>query len=169
MSSGELHLKRVEDVEGRITDLGLNSSSTKLIPANCVLVGLAGQGRTRGTVAINLIALCTNQSIAAIFPSPSFVPEYLFHNLDARYDELRELSTGDGGRGGLNLKIIKGIEIPFPSLEEQKAIAAVLSDMDIELSALEARRTKVKELKQAMMQELLMGKTRLIAKEESHV
>ncbi|MDO9068299.1 MAG: restriction endonuclease subunit S [Deltaproteobacteria bacterium] len=169
MSSGELHLKRVEEVEGRITELGLNSSSTKIVPRNCVLVGLAGQGKTRGTVAINLIALCTNQSIAAIFPNPSFISEYLYYNLDARYDELRELSTGDGGRGGLNLKIIKAITIPFPSLQEQKAIAAVFADMDAELSALESRRYKAKELKQAMMQELLTGKTRLIAKEESHV
>jgi len=169
MSSGELHLKRVQDVEGRITKLGLNNSSTKIIPSRCVLVGLAGQGKTRGTVAINLIELCTNQSIAAVFPNESFNSEYLFHNLDARYDELRELSTGDGGRGGLNLKIIKSIDIPFPSLEEQDAIASALSYLDAELAALEARRDKTRNIKQAMMQELLTGKTRLIAKEESHV
>jgi len=162
MSSGELHLKRVQDVEGRITELGLNNSSTKIIPSHCVLIGLAGQGKTRGTVAINLIELCTNQSIAAIFPNKSFNSEYLFHNLESRYDELRELSTGDGGRGGLNLKIIKSIDIPFPSLEEQDAIASVLSDLDAELAALEARRDKTLNLKCAMMQELLTGKTRLI-------
>ncbi len=162
MSSGELHLKRVQDVEGRITELGLNNSSTKIIPSRCVLIGLAGQGKTRGTVAINLIELCTNQSIAAIFPNKSFNSEYLFHNLDARYDELRELSTGDGGRGGLNLKIIKSIDIPFPSLEEQDAIASVLSDLDAELAALESRREKTRDIKQAMMQELLTGKTRLV-------
>lgn len=45
MSSGELHLKRVYDVVGRITQLGLNNSSTKFIPENSVLVGLAGQGK----------------------------------------------------------------------------------------------------------------------------
>jgi type I restriction enzyme S subunit len=162
MSSGELHLKRVQDVEGRITKLGLNNSGTKIIPSRCVLVGLAGQGKTRGTVAINLIELCTNQSIAAIFPNESFNSEYLFHNLDARYDELRELSTGDGGRGGLNLKIIKSIDIPFPSLDEQDAIASALSDLDAELAALEARRDKTRNLKWAMMQELLTGKTRLV-------
>lgn len=162
MSSGELHLKRVQNVEGKITELGLNYSSTKIIPSHCVLIGLAGQGKTRGTVAINLIELCTNQSIAAIFPNKSFNSEYLFHNLDARYDELRELSTGDGGRGGLNLKIIKSIDIPFPSLEEQDAIALVLSNLESELSSLEARRNKTLYVKQAMMQELLTGKTRLV-------
>jgi len=56
----------------------------------------------------------------------------------------------------------KKTEIPFPSLPEQTAIATVLSDMDAEITALEQRRNKTKELKQAMMQELLTGKTRLI-------
>lgn len=53
-------------------------------------------------------------------------------------------------------------EIPFPSLPEQIAIAAFLSDMDAELEALEARREKTRALKQAMMHELLTGRTRLI-------
>jgi len=49
-----------------------------------------------------------------------------------------------------------------PTKDEQTAIAAVLSDMDAELAALEARRDKTRGLKQAMMQELLTGRTRLV-------
>ena len=161
MNSGELNLKQVYAVEGRITEAGLANSSTKMIPAKCVLIGLAGQGKTRGTVAMNHLELCTNQSIAAIFPNESFIPEYLYYNLDNRYDELRELSMGDGGRGGLNLRIIKSISLPFPPVTEQSAIATVLSGMDAELAALDARLTKTRALKQAMMSELLTGKTRL--------
>ncbi len=52
--------------------------------------------------------------------------------------------------------------VQLPDLPEQTAIAAVLSDMDAELAALEARRDKTRNLKQAMMQELLTGKTRLV-------
>ena len=54
------------------------------------------------------------------------------------------------------------IEIPFPSLPEQRAIAAILSDMDAEIAALEARRDKTRVLKQGMMQELLTGRIRLV-------
>lgn len=54
------------------------------------------------------------------------------------------------------------VEMPLPAVDEQAAIAAVLSDMDAELSALEARRDKTRALKQAMMQELLTGRTRLV-------
>lgn len=162
MSSGELNLKIVYDVEGRITELGLKSSSAKMIPEKCVLVGLAGQGKTRGTVAMNMVPLCTNQSIAAILPNHEFASEYLYYNLDSRYDELRGLSTGDGGRGGLNLAIIKSISVPFPKVEEQAAIASVFSDMDAEIVAIESRRDKTRALKEGMMQELLTGKTRLL-------
>ena len=49
-----------------------------------------------------------------------------------------------------------------PTVEEQLAIAGVLSDMDTEIQALEKRRAKTYDLKQAMMQELLTGKTRLV-------
>ena len=165
MNSGELNNKIVHDVEGRITERGLRESSTKTVPPRCVLVGLAGQGKTRGTVAINMVELCTNQSIAAIYPSESFVSEYLYYNLDARYEELRGMSTGDGGRGGLNLQIILSIVVPFPHVDEQTAIAAVLSDMDAEIAALERRRDKTRVVKQGMMQQLLTGRVRLVKSE----
>jgi type I restriction enzyme S subunit len=162
MSSGELHLKRVEDVAARITEDGLRNSAATVLPKRCVLIGLAGQGKTRGTVAINMVELSTNQSIGAVLPSPAFIPEYLFYHLDRRYAELRELSSGGGGRGGLNLGLIGSITIPLPAIAEQSAIAAVLSDMDAEIAALEARRDKTRALKQGMMQELLTGRTRLV-------
>jgi type I restriction enzyme S subunit len=161
MNSGELNLRRVLDVEERITASGLKNSNAKVLPTNCVLIGLAGQGRTRGTVAMNLVPLCTNQSIAAILPSEAFVAEYLYYNLDSRYEELRELSSGDGGRGGLNLRIIRSLVIPCPGVSEQAAIAAVLSDMDAEVAAIGTQLVKAHLVKQGMMQELLTGRTRL--------
>jgi type I restriction enzyme, S subunit len=54
------------------------------------------------------------------------------------------------------------ISVAVPALAEQSAIATVLSDMDAELTALEARRDKTRLLKQGMMQELLTGRTRLV-------
>lgn len=59
-------------------------------------------------------------------------------------------------------KDLNSFEIPYPSVSEQKAIAAILSDMDAEIAQLEAKRDKYKQVKQGMMQELLTGKTRLI-------
>ena len=161
MSSGELHLKQVYNVAGRITQKGLENSSTKFVPANSVLIGLAGQGKTRGTVAISKIPLCTNQSIAAIFPTDEFNSTFLFYNLENRYDELRALSTGDGGRGGLNLTIIRNVSVKFPPLPEQTAIATALSDTDALISSLQTLIAKKKAIKLSAMQNLLSGKIRL--------
>lgn len=60
-------------------------------------------------------------------------------------------------------KSLNSFRVPLaPTEHEQRAIASVLSDMDAELSALEARRNKTLTLKQGMMQELLTGRIRLI-------
>lgn len=63
---------------------------------------------------------------------------------------------------GLGRRSVEEQEIPFPDLTEQTAIANILRDMDTEIAAIEARRTKTRALKQAMMQELLTGRTRLV-------
>ncbi|MCM2288739.1 MAG: restriction endonuclease subunit S [Sulfuritalea sp.] len=67
-----------------------------------------------------------------------------------------------GSQMNLNTGLINGTVIKLPPRAEQTAIAAVLSDMDAELSALAARRDKSRDLKQAMMQELLTGRIRLV-------
>jgi type I restriction enzyme S subunit len=62
----------------------------------------------------------------------------------------------------ISASALSTIEIRLPAREEQTAIATILSDMDIELAALEARRDKARQLKQGMMQELLTGRIRLV-------
>lgn len=65
-------------------------------------------------------------------------------------------------RGSLRWPVFSEITVNLPGLDEQNAIASTLVDMEAELTALEARRDKTLLLKQAMMQELLTGRTRLI-------
>ena len=64
--------------------------------------------------------------------------------------------------------VVQNLEVRLPPVREQREIAAVLSDIDAEIAALEARRDKTLDLKQAMMQELLTGKTRLVQPEVAH-
>jgi len=63
---------------------------------------------------------------------------------------------------GVSKNNVGSIEVPLPEPAEQRAIAAVLADMDAEIAALEARLVKTRDLKQGMMQELLTGRTRLV-------
>ena len=65
-------------------------------------------------------------------------------------------------------EVVRSFVVRLPRLREQQAITTILSDMDAEISALESRRDKTRDLKQAMMQELLTGKTRLLKPEVAH-
>lgn len=130
MSSGEINNELIKFTNNFITQSGFDSSSTKMIPINSVLMALAGQGKTRGKVAINKIELCTNQSLAAIIPNQRVHYEYLYYFLQYSYPKLREISSGDGGRGGLNLKLIKEYELDLPPIKEQKNIGDLLSTWD---------------------------------------
>ena len=163
MNSGELNLKIVRQVQGRITQKGYDNSSTHYIPANCVLIGLAGQGKTRGTAAFNTFSLCTNQSIAAIYPNPDkYDSKFLYYLMDTQYDNLRELSSGDGGRGGLTKSLLLNFSLTIPAnVSEQEAIATFLTDIDSEIEHLEHKYEKSRQIKQGMMQQLLTGKIRL--------
>ena len=118
---------------------------------------MAGQGKTRGTAAMNLVELCTNQSIASIFPNyEKFIPEYLFQNIDQRYTELRGMSTGDGGRGGLNLQIIKSFIVPLPSVSEQQKIASYLSSIDTKIESVTAQIKQSQTFKKGLLQQMFV-------------
>lgn len=85
---------------------------------------------------------------------------YQFHS-ETFITAVHEVAVGQT-MACLNTQILKGITVTIPPRSEQIAIANVLSDMDAELAALEARRDKTRALKQAMMHELLTGRTRLV-------
>jgi type I restriction enzyme, S subunit len=96
--------------------------------------------------------------------SESFDREFLYYTLMSK-DVFNQYLSKASGSGVLNLnkELVKVVELNRPKdLEEQKAIAQILSDMDIELAALEAKKEKYKGIKQGMMQELLTGKIRLV-------
>lgn len=161
MSSGELNNKIIYNVIGRITKDGYNSASTHLLPINCVLIGLAGQGKTRGTAAINKVVLCTNQSIGAILPSKCTNPDYLYHFFDSQYQTLRTLSSGEGGRGGLSKSLLLSFPVIKPSKNEQARIAEVLGDVNALIAELEVLIEKKRSIMTATMQDLLTARRRL--------
>lgn len=149
MNSGEVNLGRVFQTEKKITQAGFESCSTKMVPPHTVVIALAGQGKTRGTVAITEIELCTNQSLCAVEVNESIVNSYfLWHYLRGQYQTLRKISSGDGTRGGLNQIMIRNFEIPVPPIEVQSKIVEILDNfteleakLEAELEAeLEARR-----------------------------
>ena len=130
LSSGEVHKKYIKSTDTMISKAGYENSSARMVPANSVLIALAGQGKTRGTVAVNRIPLATNQSIAAMTFNDEVFPDFVFSNMESRYDELRSISSGDGSRGGLNKQLVGDVIIPCPTIKEQKAIGNFFNDLN---------------------------------------
>jgi type I restriction enzyme, S subunit len=85
---------------------------------------------------------------------------YHFH-LEEFKTRVRSIAVGQT-MASLNTRLISEVDVILPGIVEQKAIAAVLSDMDAEIAALERRRDKIKAIKQGMMQALLTGRIRLV-------
>lgn len=131
LSSGETSQRFIYDTERKITQKGVENSSTKLANKGCTVVATAGQGHTRGQASFLMIETYMNQSVIACEANPNYVlPLYLYYNLDSRYEEFRLLSDGTSTRGGLSGKILKRMDIKLPPLDEQKNISKILKVLD---------------------------------------
>ncbi|WP_244362381.1 restriction endonuclease subunit S [Burkholderia pseudomallei] len=160
ITTTEIDFRLITESEQFITSIGLKNSAAKLMPAGALLMALYGQGKTRGKVGVLGFEAATNQACAAIILKEGYSREYAFHYLASRYDEIRKLSN-TGNQENLNGALVRSIPVLLPPLSEQSAIATALSDVDAQLSSLDALIAKKRDIKQAAMQQLLTGKTRL--------
>ena len=111
-----------------------------------------------GEIAIATFDVCLGRGVCAIRTPNNFLYHYLIY-LEPTWARHSKGSTFDS----VNSSDIKTLELYVPSdNDEQKAIAAALSSIDTDLESLEQRHAKTKAIKQAMMQELLTGRTRLV-------
>jgi type I restriction enzyme S subunit len=150
----------------QITAHGLKQSSAEIIPAGSIVMTSRA---TIGECAINTIPMTTNQGFKNFVPFDSVDAEFLYYLLTTQKSGFISLCGGSTfleiGKAQLRGY---GVRVPTDKAE-QTAIANVLSDIDAELAALEARRDKTRSLKQGMMQQLLTGKTRLVKPEAANV
>ncbi|UFP95115.1 restriction endonuclease subunit S [Gloeobacter morelensis] len=88
---------------------------------------------------------------------------YIFFHFFSDYvnKQIESLLTGSN-YPAISGKDVAALEMPLPKPHEQMAVAAILSDMDAEIFALEAKLSKARQIKQGMMQELLTGRIRLV-------
>ena len=157
--------KYLMDTARTISTAGLQFSAAELIPPRSLIMTSRA---TIGECAINLGPVTTNQGFKSIVTFAEIDVEFLYYLMTTQKTNLVTLCAGSTFLE-IGKKQLSGYKITLPEDRgEQEAIATVLSDMDAEIAALEARRDKTRDLKQAMMQELLTGKTRLVQPEVDH-
>lgn len=150
--------KFISATERNLTHAGFASCAAQMFPAGTVLYAMYA---SLGECSIADIPLCSSQAILGIRPRATLNNEFLYYYLTSLKRIVKSLGQ-QGTQANLNKGMVQDFQLHLPPLPEQIAIATVLSDMDAELSELEARRDKTRNMKQAMMQELLTGKTRLV-------
>ncbi len=144
----------------RLSTLGIKNS--RPVAKNSLIMSICA---TVGRPIITRIKTCIHDGFV-VFEQLCVEQLYLYYVLS--HMEKEWLKYGQiGSQLNLNTGLINITTVSFPcSIEEQTAIATVLSDMDAEIAALERRRDKVRDIKQGMMQQLLTGKVRLVSPEE---
>lgn len=135
VSSGEVRFSPITSTRETITEAGLNGSSTQINPIGSVLLGMIGEGKTRGQVAILKIEAANNQNCAAIWTAETPVPsEYLYFWLWSQYETTRRGSSGNN-QPALNKSIIERILFPLaPDNELQAAVSLVVDSLDLILA-----------------------------------
>lgn len=115
---------------------------------------------------VNDLICSTGFSVIRFFEE-KLCPGYLYQHLfSSVINNQIEMLISGSNYPAINSGDVKQLKVQIGSVEEQTAIATILSDMDAEIQSLEQRLGKTRQIKQGMMQELLTGKTRLVQPQE---
>ncbi|MDD2507533.1 MAG: restriction endonuclease subunit S [Aliarcobacter skirrowii] len=133
-----------------ITESGLKNSSAKLMPKGSVLL------TSRAPIGYVVIAkneICTNQGFKSLVPNFEILnSEFLYYWLKSNTDYLQQLGTGTTF-AEISGSVVKNIDISLPHLEEQKAIAEVLSSLDDKIDLLHRQNQTLESLAQTIFRQ----------------
>ncbi len=149
--------KYVYKSQRTITPLGLKKSSAKLLPVGTILLTSRA---SIGDCAILKVVATTNQGFQSLIPSEKINNEFLYYLILTLKNKLLKLASGSTFLE-VSPNKIKNLLIPLPPLNEQIAIANILSDLDRYLYALDALILKKEGVKKALSFELLSQRKRL--------
>ena len=155
--------KYIYVTERTISKDGLSACSAQLLPPGSILLCTRA---TIGEMKLSTVPIATNQGFKSLVCKKGVSNEFMYYRLLMEKGRFIEKASGSTFLE-ISKKDVVDLSIRVPEVEEQTAIAQVLSDMDAEIAALEARRDKTRAIKKGMMQQLLAGKVRLLLLKKS--
>ena len=164
LNSSVVNLREVTEPSDFVTDLALAECHLPRIHPPAVLVGITGEGKTRGMATLLRIEATINQHLVFIRPTRSDCDaEYIRYALHAAYQFLRDESGGGGStKGALTCGQLGNVSIPFPADSEQSAIAVFLDGETARIDTLIAKVRdaieRLKELRTALISAAVTGK-----------
>ena len=164
LNSSSVNQTIIDKADQFVSGIALRECHLPMVKAGSVLVGITGQGRTRGMVAILGIDATINQHLAYIEPNNAWVsPRYLQLFLTSAYAELRAISSASGStRAALTCEDVKRFRMAIPPVNEQEHILRVLGkrllriDCCIDLSRREI--ALLREFQTRLIADIVTGK-----------
>ena len=138
----------------KITKLGLENSSAKMIPAGTLLVAMYG---SIGKLGITGIECCTNQAIAYVKQLHGVTTRFMFYYMKLIKPEL--ISMGKGGtQKNISQTVLNSLLVPVPPIEEQERIVArieeLFSELDSGVETLRKTKQQLAVYRQAVLSEV---------------
>lgn len=160
VASGKVNDFIVSAASEYITEKALAECPLRLLPAGTVIVGMIGQGRTRGMSARLAIDAAINQNVAGVLPGERLTSDFLHAVLTRDYEVLRASGRGSN-QDALNCGILKSYKIPVPPRHEQVRINSVVAAVDRKLVCSEDSVCRLSTLKSSLLTALLTGQVRV--------
>ncbi|WP_187929631.1 restriction endonuclease subunit S [Helicobacter pylori] len=152
--------KYVYKSQRTITPLGLKKSSAKLLPIGTILLTSRA---SIGDCAILKVAATTNQGFQSLIPLEKINNEFLYYLMLTLKNKLLKLASGSTFLE-VSPNKIKNLLIPLPPLNEQAAIANILSGLDHEIISLKNKKRQFENIKKALNHDLMSTKIRVLKK-----
>lgn len=158
VKSGELNYNVITDTEEKITTIGLDNSSAKIVSSGTLLIAL--YGATVGRLAFLGIDAATNQAVASIVTPKSFNKKYLYYYLISNRERLLQKRVG-GAQPNISQKILNDFTIPIAPMNEQNRIVLkleeILSSLDKSKEQLENSLNQLGVYRQSILNQVFGG------------
>ncbi|MCC5845879.1 MAG: restriction endonuclease subunit S [Verrucomicrobia bacterium] len=164
INSSSVNRETITDSQDFVTPLALRECHLPKVKPPAVLIGITGQGRTRGMASTLLFEATINQHVAYVKPTPGKADAFFLRRVfDMAYGFLRSESDGGGStKGAITCEQIGTMSIPLPPIPEQAAIAAYLDEETAKLDALvtkvETAIERLQEYRSALITAAVTGK-----------
>lgn len=163
LASGKVNDPIVNEPTEYITEKAVKDCSLRVFPKDTIIMGIVGQGKTRGTTSILNIEATINQNMVGIIAKKSVNTLFLQYFFIQGYDSIRR---GDGSnQEALNTEKVKNLKVVMPSLKEQTMIADYISQITKRIHdsvrLQQSQITKLKEYKATLIDSAVTGKIKV--------
>lgn len=155
ITTTDLNFSYVLDTQKKITELGMQNSSAKMIPKNTILFAM--YGASIGKMGISSIPSCTNQSICCLIPREDVNYLYLYFLLLSNRKKISSLGVGNG-QPNISQSVLNNFQCIIPKIKEQNKIVKILEKQETIISNIEKLILKTEKLFEYFLEKLLSGK-----------